>query len=350
MHLVNRVNNSGNGITNVAVDLAIEQAQVGHDVWVVSAGGEFVSFMEANGVNHIEIDFNDRTPIGVVRAHNNFRTAVRAIAPGIVHAHTMTATVVARAGQLGSRFRLVATVHNEYQMGASLMRLADAVVGVSAAVSEAMSRRGVRRSKLHTVLNGIVGSRRRPPVESDRIVQLPPRSIVAIGAVSERKGADVLVGAFESLVEDFPDSHLYFVGNVDWSVPVEACHGKWWEGQVHFVGFDPQPQRYLTNATAFVLASRREPLGLVILEALEAGVPVIASDVDGIPEALDFGKAGVLCKVADSDDVAAKIAELFRSDERRGLLIDAGRRHVSSFSVRRMSDQYEEVYASVVVS
>jgi glycosyltransferase involved in cell wall biosynthesis len=80
--------------------------------------------------------------------------------------------------------------------------------------------------------------------------------------------------------------------------------------RIHFEGFQPEPQRYLLSTDIFVLASHREPFGLVLSEAREAGCAIIASDVDGIPEALDGGQAGILVPPADIPALAAALVQL----------------------------------------
>lgn len=80
--------------------------------------------------------------------------------------------------------------------------------------------------------------------------------------------------------------------------------------RIHFEGFQPQPQQYLLATDIFVLASHRDPSPLVIPEAREAGCAMIASKVDGIPEALDQGQAGLLVPPNDSQTLATTLAEL----------------------------------------
>jgi glycosyltransferase involved in cell wall biosynthesis len=348
LHLVNTVTREGNGISNVAVDLAIEQRRQGHTVFMASAGGGFLDLIAENGIPHYDVDFRIRRLNPIVRAYRELAAVLKETQPDILHAHTITPAFL---GYLATRLRkcaLVTTVHNEYQRGVFLMGLADAVVGVSHAVSEAMARRVIPRSKIHTVLNGVVGSLRRPPLEPEQVVDMPPHSIVTVGGVSHLKGADVLLAAFELVLRTYPQAHLYYVGHVDWQEPVEVARTKSWSGQVHFVGFDPQPRRYFPGSAVFVLASRREALGLAILEAMEAGLPVVASDVDGIPEALGGGTAGILARVGDPADFAEKITSLLGSDKARRKLSQVAREHVALLTVENMTAEYLEVYRSAV--
>lgn len=344
LHALNRLNDSGNGIVNVAVDLALEQRRQGHEVSVASAGGDFLPLLRQHAISHHDIDFRRRRPLALIRAYRELSSTLARMNPDIMHAHTITPTVLGFVATRRRRAALVATVHNEYQHGVTLMRLADRVVGVSEAVSRAMAERGVSRDKIRTVLNGTVGSQRRSPLHQSEVIDLPPCSIVTVGAVSHRKGADVLLAAFEQVLEAVPEAHLYFVGNVEWQEPVDAARRMPWSDRVHFVGFESQPQRYLRSASVFALASRRDPMPLALIEALEAGAPIVASDVDGIPEALDSGNAGLLADVGDSADFAAKISGLLRSEDARRELARAAAERVSRLTVEAMAGKYLEVY------
>ncbi len=346
LHVLNGLHDTGNGIINVAVDVALAQRRMGHEVTVASAGGDFLGLLREHDVDHVRIDFRRRRPVPLARAHRALIAAVRRLDPDVVHAHTITPAVLGRLATRRGRPVLIATVHNEYQPGVGLMRLADGVVGVSEAVTRAMADRGVPARKLSTVVNGTVGSLRRPPIAPEDRIELPPQSVVTVGAVSERKGADVLLAAFERVLEEFPGAHLYYVGNVDWSLPYDEAQRRPWRDQVHFVGFEPQPQRYLQAAALFVLASRRDPFPLVVLEELEAGLPVVASAVDGVVEALDSGRAGLLARVGDPRDLAEKITSVLRSEETRRSLAEAGQRRVSALTVEAMAGAYLDVYRS----
>ena len=133
IHILNHVQEIGNGIVNVAVDLACLQSQSGDDVAVISAGGGYEKLLNQFGVKHYEIN-KSRQPINIIRAAVAYRKIVQEFQPDIVHAHMMTGVVLARALRWENRYILVATVHNEFQPSSLLMGLADRVIAVSKAV------------------------------------------------------------------------------------------------------------------------------------------------------------------------------------------------------------------------
>lgn len=345
LHLVNFVNAAGNGITNVTVDLASGQRRLGHDVCVASAGGAYEELLADQGVRTSRILFHQRDPISLLWSRMKLRRLVRDFRPDVIHTHTLTPTVVACSLRSGPP--VVATVHNEYQRGVRLMGLADAVVGVSEAVTQAMVSRRIEASRTHTVRNGTIGSPRRVARADLSPVKLKRPAIVAVGAVSQRKGSDVLLEAFGRVLEHVPEAHLYFVGSQDWRPFDRAVREKPWSDRVHLEGFVAQPQAYLHEADVFAIPSRREPFPLALLEALEAGCAIVGSDVDGIPEGVAQGTAGLLSAVDDVPGLAHNIVTLLQDGEVAGRLAAAAVAHSTTFTVERMSRQYVDLYQTL---
>lgn len=345
LHLVNRIDESGDGITNVSIDLAVQQRRSGHEVTLASRVGSYTNLLEENGVDVVRLDFADRRPRVAMRTRAALVALVRRLHPDVVHVHTLTPALLA-ASLVGGP-PVVATVHNEYQRGVWLMGLADAVVGVSQAVTDAMALRGIPRRRTHTVLNGTIGSPRRVDLASLPVPEVSRPSVVTLGAVSQRKGVDILLEAFEQVLETVPNAHLYYIGHPDWKEFVEEARQRPYAAQLHFVGFVAQPQAYLAAADVFVLASRREPLGLVLLEAMEVGCAIVGSDADGIPEALAGGRAGLLSPVGDVAALAAHLRRVLTDPVVAGQLRDSALQHSRAFTVERMSEEYLDLYRAL---
>lgn len=311
LHILNHIQEIGNGIVNVAVDLACLQAKTGHYVSVASAGGEYEALLTRYGVRHFQLN-QARKPLNLIKASRRYRTIVQEFQPDIVHAHMMTGVVLARVLRSQARYALVSTVHNEFQRSALLMGLADRVIAVSNAVSHSMAQRGIPHKKLRVVINGTLGSPRTRGLKEYLPVPLQRPAITTVAGMYRRKGIAELIDAFEQIALDFPQAHLYLLGNGPDRVLFEAQARRTAVAydRIHFEGFQPEPQRYLLSTDIFVLASHREPFGLVISEAREAGCAIVASNVDGIPEALDGGQAGLLVPPANSHALAAALVEL----------------------------------------
>ncbi|WP_278912593.1 glycosyltransferase family 4 protein [Deinococcus wulumuqiensis] len=343
VHILNEFREIGNGIVNVAFDLAVSQAEKGHEVIVISSGGEYVKDLQESGGRHLLLN-QDRKMNVIFPALLQLNRILHEFRPDIVHAHMMTGALLAKICQPGKKYKLITTVHNEYQKSAVIMGLGDKVVAVSAAVARAMAARGVDYRKLEVIYNGVLGSKRRTRLEDVVPVDLRHPAIVTVGSVSHRKGALDLIQAFIEIARLNSNANLYFVGNRDLPEAERKAYDSGFSDRIHFVGFDPQPLRYLLSADIFVLASHKEPFGLVITEAREAKLPIIASDVDGIPEALSNGKSGLLFEKGDVESLTNCINLLINDEEVRNYWMCRSQIGIDEFSVDEMSNRYLCLY------
>ena len=118
---------------------------------------------------------------------------------------------------------------------------------------------------------------------------------------------------------------------------------------VQFAGFIPEAETLLGAFDAFVLCSRSEGLGSILLDAFAAKVAVVATKVGGIPELVSDGVTGLLVPAGDSSMLAASIARLFVDDALRHRLTTTARDLVErEFTVERMADRYVAIYQQAV--
>ena len=348
LHILNHVQEIGNGIVNVAVDLACLQAKNAHEVAVVSGGGEYEKLLASYGVKHWQLD-QTRTPINLIRAARNYRSIINEFQPDIVHAHMMTGVVLAKVLKANSGYTLVSTVHNEFQRSAILMGLADRVIAVSKAVAESMARRGIAQHKLRVISNGTLGSVRSGNIQDYQPVKLQHPAIVTVAGMYQRKGISELIDAFTQIAAKFPAAHLYIVGNgPDKQRFAEQAKSTPYHDRIHFAGFQPEPQRYLLAADIFVLASHRDPSPLVIPEAREAGCAIVASNVDGIPEALDHGKAGILVPAKNSQALADALGKLLQNPDLLSQWQNQAQQNLQRLTVGRVNQETLAVYAELI--
>jgi glycosyltransferase involved in cell wall biosynthesis len=346
MHLLNHTQPS-NGHVHVAVDLACVQSRMGHSVSLVSGGGAFDSLFAAYGVRHILIE-QKRALGNMIWAARKLYSAISSTAPDIIHAHMMRSAGLAFLLRPFMKFKLVTTVHNEFEKAAIIMGLGDRVIAVSKAVADSMERRGVRRSKLRVVLNGTIGSPRlsacTPPA---KVLNRP--AIVFVGGLHPRKGVDDLIRAFEMISMRMPTAFLYLVGEGPYRDAYKSLASQTACGdRIQFCGFQADPRPYLLGADLFVLASHAEPGGLVLAEAREAGCAIIATSVGGNSEMLDGGQAGVLVPARTPDLLAEAMAQVLHDKK----LLDDMRAHsrlnLDRFTVDRAAKDCESVYSSVL--
>ncbi|MGA7935254.1 MAG: glycosyltransferase family 4 protein [Kovacikia sp.] len=344
LHIANHIQKIGNGIVNVAMDLACLQAKDGHKVGVASLGGEYEALLEHYGIHHFFID-QSRTPRKLIQAIKRYQAIIEEFQPDIVHAHMMTGVILAKLLKGRQKYALVSTVHNEFQRSAIFMGLADRVIAVSNAVAQSMMQRGIPSVKLRVVRNGTLGSPRTRPLEDYTPMLLQHPAIATVAGMFRRKGIAELIEAFSQIAPEFPTAQLYLIGNGDDRALFEAqARQTVVSERIHFEGFQPEPQRYLLSTDIFVLASHKEPFGLVIPEAREAGCAIIASNVDGIPEALDGGKAGLLIPPRSSAALAEALKQLLRD---AALLNDwkhQAHQNLDWLSVKRVNQETLMIY------
>ncbi len=344
LHILNDIREIGNGIVNVAIDLACLQAKDRHEVAVVSAGGEYEQLLADYGVKHFQLN-QSRNPPNLIAAALRYQAIVKKFQPDVVHAHMMTGVLIAWAFKKSAKYCLVSTVHNEFQRSALLMGVADRVIAVSQAVANSMVRRGILKQKLRVVLNGVVGSPRSRAIKDYQPLVLHRPAIATVAGMYQRKGISELIDAFVEIAPYFPQAHLYLVGDgPDRPIFEAKVQSTIYRERIHFEGFQAQPQRYMLATDIFTLVSHSEPFGLVLTEARQAGCAIIASDVDGIPEALDNGQAGILVPSKDSRLLAEAMEKLLSDDELLQKWKDKAQQNLERFSAARFNQETLAVY------
>jgi len=346
LHLAPHCDEVGNGVVNVAVDLAIKQREAGHIVGLASAGGSMQSMLEAAGVRHFGSSMTWARPWRMIMELRALAAAVASFAPQIVHAHMVPGVILARVLRWRYGFRLVSTVHNAPRPQATLMGLADRVIVVSTANRNAMARRGIPQRKLRLVKNGPLGSprRRRSAIGGDAPAVRRP-AIVTVARMFSQKGIDDLIEAFALLAPTFGEWTLYLVGEGPERDKFEQQAAKTgFADRIRFTGFVRDPGKYLNQADVFVLASRSDPFPLVIPEAREAGCAIVGTDVDGIREGLEDGQAGLLVPAGNPQALAQGLWRLLSDPGELALWRERARANLDWLRIERVVRETLAVY------
>lgn len=353
LHLVNHVREIGNGVTNTVIDLACLQAKSGHKVLVVSAGGEYQELLVSYGVRHLQLEHSGlkRNPIKLIKTTWRYRAIVREFQPDVVHAHQTPGVTLARFFRAGLGYGLVSSVQCVYEKGAKVMGWADRVIVVSDAVAQSVLGLGVPQKKLRIVYNGTLGSPRIRPLEEYLPASLQHPAITTAAGMFHRKGISELIDAFAQIALNFPDAHLYLVGEgPDRPVFEARAQRTSVSDRIHFVDFQPELKRYLLATDIFVLASHRESFPLVIPEAREAGCAIVATAVDGTPESLDGGQAGLLVPPKDSQALAAALAQLLSNPDVLREWKHRSQHNLEWLSLARVNEETLSVYRELAAN
>lgn len=344
LHLLNHTHRL-NGHVHAAVDLACAQAKLGHSVAVASGGGNFDTLLAANDVETMVVG-HQRRPATLVNALRVLYRIVLYWRADVVHAHMMTSALLAWPICKIAGIPLVTTVHNEFQKSSILMGIGTRVIAVSAAVESSMQKRGISKSRLNVVLNGTIGSARFDGKDrTPRLLESP--SIIFVGGQHPRKGLPDLFAAFDAVHSRNPAVRLYVVGGGpclnsyrDLVSTMECA------GAVTFMGSQEDPFSLMLGADIFVLPSHADPAPLVLSEAREAGCAIVATDVDGIPELLDHGRAGILVPPRNPARLSEVLCSLINNPADLRDWRKRSQIHLDHLRIERVARQTLEVYAT----
>jgi len=195
-----------------------------------------------------------------------------------------------------------------------------------------------------------------PPISLRDRIKLAEGShlVIFIGRISHSKGLDVLARAARIVVDRDPDVHFVIFGEADSEdYPYEQylinlikqleITQRW-----HWMGYDSQARDWIVDSELLVLPSRREALGLALIEAALAKKATVATRVGGIPEAVIDGETGILVPVEDAEALALAILRLIDDPAlatRMGLNADS---HVRQrFSMSRYYEEFIALYDSL---
>lgn len=269
------------------------------------------------------------------------------------------------------RIPMVATVHGwTWTGGMTRMMVYEWLDSVSLArmdrvilVNEAMKdhRRLKNRSGLavEVIPNGIpVDNKLSNDNERDNlkpeIVGFCRRGFVigAIGRLSPEKGYDLLLEAFAGLVSDGKDAYLVLLGEGMLRSKLERMVSELGlEDRVLMPGYVANARNYLPFFRLFVMSSLTEGLPIVLLEAMQAGIPIVASRVGGIPNVMAEGRVGLLVEPGSAQCLKKGIEEVLQNPTLAEQRVQAARvRLQEEYSSRLMAERYLSIYRSVLRS
>ncbi len=298
-------------------------------------------------------------PIADVRAYGEIRALIEQRKPDIVHCHSSKAGLLGRLAAQREHVPVVFTVHGwAFEDGISPFRRAVGLVAEHAArracknqhiitVADADRELALRKKVMNpasmtTIHNGIADSDlRADPAQSGEA------RIVMVARFSTQKDHQTLFKALAGVAEPFK---LTLVG-----------HGPGFEGaqaaardaglpsQVEFLGNRRDVPDILAESQIFVLSTNWEGFPISILEAMRAGLPVVASDVGGVAEAVIHDETGILTPARDTGMLSDALQMLLSDPELRGKFGSAGRRRFEDhFGKTQMLTKTRAVYENLI--
>lgn len=282
----------------------------------------------------------------------------------VVHAHNWSLFIEAAiAARRAAVPVLVHTVHGPYlshapsRLGRAKRglrhwlerRMAPRFRGI-AAVSDSIARDvrdeiGLPGGLLLTIHNGIpdaeaAGNTRRTDRGGDAV------TFLTIGRLAAVKNQPLLLRAFAEVRRTLPRARLLVVGDGPERPALDALTVALGLGDaVSLTGFRTDISSFLSEADVFVLSSRHEGISIAVLEAMQAGLPVVATRVGGVPETVVDGETGLLVASEDEAALAAAMVRLGRGRDLRREMGQRGRAlQAREFSLRVMTERYLRLY------
>lgn len=230
----------------------------------------------------------------------------------------------------------------------------ETIICVSEGVRQSYLKAGAPESKMCVVRNGIrivphVGSGKTPKKRILKELGLGPdaRLVLTVGRMKRQKGYRYLLGAVPDVVSQVPEAHFLFAGDGPLESKLKAqAESYGLQRNVHFLGHRPDVRELLSACDLFVLPSLFEGLPLVVLEAMAAGRPVVATRVCGTAEAVMDGQTGRLVPARNSKALAKAKVQALRSPEEAASWGRAGcERVMRHFTSSRMVSETSSIYS-----
>jgi glycosyltransferase involved in cell wall biosynthesis len=283
---------------------------------------------------------------------------VRARGIEIVHAHVARDYPLAALATRRSNARLVLTRHVLFplnQIHKLTLRRTSRVIAVSHAVAESLYSQSIfERQNIVTIHNGIdlakftIGDPRKGSSQKLRVG--------TAGHIAPIKGLDDFVRAAALVIQNHPNIEFVIAGedksgSAENRIALERLIGELGvDENVKLIGWVDDMPEFLGTLDLFVSSARTEPFGLAIVEAMAAGVPVVATASEGAREIIDDGRSGRLVPIGDIASLAKAINELMTDENQRHVLaLNAGAVARAQFSLERMVERTVEVYESTRV-
>jgi glycosyltransferase involved in cell wall biosynthesis len=281
---------------------------------------------------------------------------IRRVRPAILHTHLVHADFHGlAAGRLARVPVLVSTKHgfNPFRSGRAfaaadraVARLADVHIAISAGLARYLAaNEGFDPGMFEIVHYGIEAGPPPPP---------PPgvARLAVVGRLVPIKGHDVLLRALALVREQLAEVTLEVAGHGPLEAELRASVSRLGiVDVVSFLGRVAPPGPVFERAEVVVVPSFGEGFGMVALEAMERGRPVVASDVGGLPEIVEHGRTGLLVPSGDADALAEALAAVAGDSARAAMMGAAGReRALAEFSQERCTDRIEAIYGAALAA
>lgn len=317
------------------------------------------------GMTTIEARRAGIEPYVVKQSPRQIANLIRKLDLDLIHTHGVRANFTGRIASKMTGIPSICTMHSDSRLDYKsrikerlvwfadnvLNRWATAFIGVSDDMSKKLAKRGIPENKIHTVRNGINLSAVQSnanPAEVKKQLGIPAeiRLIGTVGRLVEVKGHDDLVSALPLILQKIPDAGVAIVGDGRCLEPLrKQAEELKISDRVFLTGRITPPFDIMSACEVGVFPSIAEAIGLAMLEFMALGVPIVATNVCGIPEVITSEKIGILTPPKNHRKLAENIIKILENKKLADSLIKAGRARVEEeFTTEHMVKETEKIW------
>jgi len=350
----------GGGAERAAVLLAEGLTEKQHQVSFITLFGEEADFYDLpEEIPRIALKVDGSSANLLQGLQNNLRRlrslrqAVDSCQPNIVISFLDKTNVLTLISCLGSKYPLIVSEQNDPtqndigRIWNLLRRLTYPFATMVVSCSQGVDRNWSWLSpKQRAVIYNPLAVKDRDSTVAPLQLDSNFHKVVAMGRLTPQKGFDLLLQAFALISEQFPNWQLVILGEGEQRELLEALARKLGlESQVIMPGLVSNPFPVLQQCELFVLSSRYEGFGNVIIEAMSCGIPVISTNCPSGPgEIINSGKNGILVPNQDKDRLAQAMKTLMSDPERRQELSAQAQNSLRRFELNEIVSQWEQLF------
>jgi len=333
----------------------------------------FEENLSKNNIKYLAIKNlkRDISPLKDIKAFLEIRSVIKKFKPDIVH---LNSTKISILGSLASVFiwktKVVYTAHgwvfNE-NLSTKKKRfytllekytthLKEKIICVSDYDKNSAIKIGIKKQKLTTIYNGILNinylSRDEARLKLNKIINHKINDndylIGTIGNLYKNKGFLYLINAIKSVTLNFPDIKLIIIGEGEEKEKLEkVIKEKGMENNIFLCGKIENASNLMKAFDLYINSSIKEGLSYTILEAMQAKLPIIVTDVGGNPEMIKNRINGIVIKSKKSEDMAEKIIYLLNNKNKADLFAMNNKEKLKFFNYNKMLEKTSNIYKTL---
>ncbi len=359
LHVIDTTGPGGAETVFVALAAGLDATEY-RSLALIRGSGWVQTSLQAQGVKTFVLDCKGSFNVRYLR---ELMALIRRERIDVIQSHLLGSNVYCALAGFILRRPVIATFHGGVDVAAgerflaakfALLRLgANKIVAVSRALAAELGLRSPLPAERTVVIyNGIHtrGFEGPPSTRLRRQLELPEKTVLigALGNIRVAKDYPLLLEAFSKVAVEAPDACLVIAGQGKGRLMTELNDQRDRLGladRVHFLGFTDDPAEYLHNLDIFVLSSSTEGFSIATIQAMAAGVPLVATRCGGPEEIVSAGQDGMLVPPADADALASALLALIHAPEDSRRMASVAKSMVRKrFDIASMVAEYQALY------